>query len=302
MSQHLREPLLAARRGGPVSTLTVRKPPFTFPVESTPFLWQPANPDFSQLFNAISFMAPAFERYLVLLVQQATPRLAGTSMEQEAQDFLKQEAQHARMHRRHAACLVNQYPALGETQKKVDRAYTDLLDNESLEFNLAYMTDVEATFTPLFGMFLNNERSLFRGGADNVASLFLWHFVEEIEHRSSAFGIYDTAVGRAWHRVGAVPKVVRHLTAVLRMILADFAVHVPAADRGDVSDKPLSFRSPAFRSIPRREMAAMVYRLVLSQAPFHRPDRQPIPDFTLQWYGAESEGKDITQWYATATT
>ncbi len=45
-------------------------------------------------------------------------------------------------------------------------------------------------------------------------------------------------------------------------------------------------------------MAAMLYRLALSQAPFHRPDRQPIPRFTALWYDAEDQGRDITRWYA----
>lgn len=283
-----------------MNRLKLRKPPFTFEAISTPWLWQPKNPDFSELCNAISFAAPAFERYIVKIVQRATPRLVGTPMEQEADDFLRQEAQHARMHRRHVAALVEQYPALEETQSKIDQAYADLLERESLEFNLAYMTDVEATFTPFFGMMLNNEKVLFRGGADHVASLFLWHFMEEVEHRSSAFGIYHTVVGRPWHRVRVMPKVNKHITALMRTVIDDFDVHVPAADRGAVTGSQMGFGSAAFREIPRRQVAAMVYRLVLSQAPFHSPERQPIPKFTAAWYSAESAGKDITRWYANA--
>lgn len=283
-----------------MSALKIRKPPFAFDEASAPYLWQPANPDFSELCNAISFAAPAFERYIVQVVQLAESRLAGTPMQQEAEDFLRQEAQHARMHRKHAARLVAQYPVLADTLKKVDAAYTDLLQNQSLDFNLAYVTDIEATFTPLFGMMLNNEQALFRGGADRVASLFLWHFMEEIEHRSSAFGIYDTAVGRRWYRLRVLPKVMRHVSALMKLILDDFAAHVPPADRGAVSGDALSFRSAAFRDISGREMVGMLYRLALSQAPFHRPERQPIPEFTAIWYGAEADGRDITQWYATS--
>jgi predicted metal-dependent hydrolase len=283
-----------------LNRLKLRKPPFKFDAENTPWLWQPNNPDFSELCNAISFAAPAFERYIVKVVQQAAPRLAGTSMEQEADDFLRQEAQHARMHRRHVAALVDHYPALVETQEKIDQAYDDLIENESLEFNLAYLTDIEATFTPFFGMMLNNEASLFRGGSDNVASLFLWHFMEEVEHRSSAFGIYHTAVGRPWHRVRVMPKVWRHVSALMNTVIEDFDRHVPAADRGNVTGSQMGFGSEAFRDVPRRQILPMIYRLALSQAPFHSPDRQPIPKFTIEWYEAEKAGKDITRWYANA--
>jgi predicted metal-dependent hydrolase len=276
--------------------LKVRKPPFSFEPDTTPFLWQPANPDFSELCNAISFAAPAFERYIVMVVQEAAPRLAGTAMQQEADDFLRQEAQHARMHRRHVACLVEKYPELADTLQKIDQAFTDLFEHESLEFNLAYVANIEATFTPLFGMMLNNEQSLFRGGVDHVASLFLWHFMEEIEHRSSALGIYDTAVGRSWYRMRVMPKVVRHINGLMKVVIDDFDVHVPAADRG--TGGQLGVRSAAFRDVPRRELLAMGYRLILSQGPFHRPENQPIPAFSAQWYGAETHGKDITRWYA----
>ncbi|WP_280343220.1 metal-dependent hydrolase [Nocardia neocaledoniensis] len=284
-----------------MSTLKVRKPPFTFEPDSTPFLWQPANPDFSELCNAMSFAAPAFERYIVMAIQQAAPRLKGTPMEREAKDFLQQEAQHARMHRRHVACLVKQHPMLAQTQAKIDQAYSDLFESESLEFHLAYMADIEATFTPLFGTMLNNEPALFRGGADHVASLFIWHFMEEIEHRSSAFAIYEAAVGRPWERTRQMPKAMRHIMMVMQMIADDFSKYIPAADRGGASDTSRGFvGTQAFRDIPRRQQLRILYRIMLSQLPFHRPDRQPIPQFTAEWYGAESEGRDITRWYATA--
>ncbi len=61
-------------------------------------------------------------------------------------------------------------------------------------------------------MMLDNEETLFRPGDDRVASLFLWHFVEEVEHRSSALMIYDAVVGDS-RGIGSVrsPAVVKHL-------------------------------------------------------------------------------------------
>lgn len=284
-----------------MSTLRVRKPPFTFDVDATPFAWQPDNPDFAELCNAISFAAPAFERYIVQVVQLAGPRLAGTPMQQEAEDFLRQEAQHARMHRRHAAALVKQYPGLRSTQTRIEDSYTHLIENESLEFNLAYLTDVEATFTPFFGMLLNNHDVLFRAGAEHISSLFVWHFMEEIEHRSSAFGIYETAVGKPWNRVRHMPKVWRHISTLMAMIVDDFAKYVPAADRAGGTGDALGLRSQALSAIPRTQIITMLWRLALSQAPFHRPESQPIPEFATEWYDAESQGKDLTRWYSEST-
>ena len=101
----------------------------------------------------------------------------------------------------------------------------------SLEFRLAYVADTEATFTPSFKMMLDNEETLFRPGDDRVASLFLWHFVEEVEHRSSALVIYDAVVGKPWYRIRALPAIFKHLLEVTAIIADGVNAHVPREDR-----------------------------------------------------------------------
>jgi len=84
-------------------------------------------------------------------------------------------------------------------------AYDELLRQEEVEFHLAYIANLEATFTPLFKMVFDNRRLLFAGEDERAGTLFLWHFVEEIEHRSSALLIHhhvtpDRGTGFARHR------------------------------------------------------------------------------------------------------
>jgi hypothetical protein len=93
------------------------------------------------------------------------------------------------------------------------------------------IADLEATFTPSFKLFLDNDEVLFRPGDERVASLLLWHFFEEVEHRSSALVIYDVVVGRSWYRIRALPGVVKHLLHVLAIIANGVNEHVPLADR-----------------------------------------------------------------------
>jgi len=47
-----------------VTKLVVRKIPWAFDA-SVPFMWQPANPDFGLFWNAFTFIAVPFERYIV---------------------------------------------------------------------------------------------------------------------------------------------------------------------------------------------------------------------------------------------
>ena len=76
-------------------------------------------------------------------------------------------------------------------------------------------------------MMLDNEETLFRPGDDRVASLFLWHFVEEVEHRSSALVIYDAVVGKPWYRMRALPAIFKHLLEVMAIIADGVNKHVP---------------------------------------------------------------------------
>src|SRR4029453_6571501 len=164
--------------------LTVRGPPFRIDA-SVPFQWQPANPSFGLFGNTFTFLAIAFERYIVTATRQAMPRITDPAVAEEAECFVRQEAQHARAHRMHANAMFTQYPGLEETLAAANAAYDRLLEREDVEFHLAYIATLEATFTPLFKMVFDNRRQLFAGGDERVGTLLLWHFVEEIEHRSS---------------------------------------------------------------------------------------------------------------------
>src|SRR6185295_16583746 len=64
-----------------------------------------------------------------------------------------------------------------------------------------------------------------------VASLFLWHFVEEVEHRSSAMVIYRSVVGDERYRLRKVPAIFSHVLGVYKGAVRSFDEVVPEADR-----------------------------------------------------------------------
>jgi predicted metal-dependent hydrolase len=92
-----------------MTSLRVRQPAFRIDA-SVPFQWQPANPNFGLFTNAFTFLAIAFERYIVAATRQAMPRITDPVIAEEADAFLRQEAQHARAHRAHANAMIGQHP------------------------------------------------------------------------------------------------------------------------------------------------------------------------------------------------
>lgn len=295
--------------------LQVRNVSFQFD-EDTPFQWNPNNPLFAFAMNSLSFIAPPFERYLVAGVRQAMPRIDDPAVAADADAFLRQEALHAREHRRHSAALTKQYPGLAEVAAEIERRFDRLLETEPLEFHLAYAADIEATFTPMFNVWLRHRDTLFDNGDPRVASLFLWHLVEEIEHRSSAWLLYNAVVADPWYRLRALPRVFSHMLGCHNVAARGFDAHVPSEARlADASEiamgwselraklfrlRPVAREAsprPQFASVSRMELARMVYRLVRSQHPRHSPEHEEIPPFAGEWLAAYDRGRDVVRWY-----
>ena len=304
-----------------MTKLQIRRVPFDFSGD-VPFAWNPHNAEFSTMMNLVSFMAVAFEKYIVDTVRAAQPRISDPSVAEEAESFLRQEAQHSRAHRLHIKALVRQYPGLQSTLDEALAGFQELFESKPLQYHLAYIADLEATFTPWFKMLLDHENELFAPGDDRVASLFLWHFVEEVEHRSSALIIYGHLVESRWYRLGQLPSVARHLTSTSKRIFEGFSQHVPLEDRlvdyggetiheatvaavrsgvaklrGRSADPGDSFLS----CVSTSERLSAFRGLLSSQQPWHDPAHQNLPVFADEWFAAFDRGEDVSRWYERTT-
>jgi hypothetical protein len=171
---------------------------------------------------------------------------------------------------------------------------------------------------------LNNADTLFAPGDDRVASLFLWHFVEEIEHRSSALIIYDAIVGDPWYRMRIAREVFDHGGAVMVKAARSFNKHISLEERrvdatsifgSELWKVALTKRFPSLRKyqrfatsengpiqriyshIPLREQAAVAVGVMRSQLPGHNPSKQKLPPFAMEWLARYEAGYDVTRWY-----
>lgn len=301
-----------------MTELQVRRVRFDFD-DDVPFVWNPQNPAFSYLMNATSIIAICFEKMIVAAVREAMPAITDPGVAAEADAFLRQEAQHASAHRQHVRALIRSYPGLQHILDEAIECYDELTATTPLAYRLAYVADLEATFTPSFKLMLDNEATLFQPGDDRVASLFLWHFVEEVEHRSSALIIYDAVVGSRTYRTQVLPRVVKHLGAVMTIIANGVNAHVPLTDRKvdartllptfgakESLQRKLLRRKPTtdptipapFGTVPWNQRIPAVLRVLLSQSPFHDPAHEPLPGLADRWFERYERGDDVCHWYS----
>lgn len=298
--------------------LQVRRVRFDFANEDVPFNWQPHRPAFAMQCNVITFFAPGFEKFIVDATREAIPLMRDPKNADEANAYLRQEAQHSSAHMSHFRALVRRWPGLQQTMDEVVASFDRLSATKPLAWRLGYTAVIEATFTPYFKVFLDHEDKLFEPGDERVASLFLWHFVEEIEHRSSALMVYDAVHDSYPYRLKTIAGVVQHIDEVLRIISRGFQEHVPAADGGSFGRLiPEGLSLKAFRDairaareltnpgqatyagVPKRELRAMLIGLVRSQGPHHDPTYENLPPFAARWFDRYAqEPKSAARWYS----
>jgi hypothetical protein len=305
-----------------MTDLIVRKLRFAFADHHVPFLWNETNPAFSSMANAVSFLAIGFEKMIVSMIAEATSQITDPAIAEEADAFVRQEGQHSMAHRGHARGLIKSYPALKETLDEMNAAFDRMTATQSLAYRLAYTADLEATFTPVFKLMLDHDDTLFAPGDDRVASLFLWHFVEEVEHRSSALIIYNHVVGDQMYRMRMAPSIFRHALGTLRIACEGFNKHIPVNERKiDALSmfathrrkhallQRIPFAQPgrhgpvvdAFNQLPTREKATALTGIVRSQLPNHNPAHEDIPALAEEWFARYDEGYDVTNWYTAST-
>ncbi|RUP06908.1 MAG: metal-dependent hydrolase [Mycobacterium sp.] len=302
--------------------IQVRRVRFDFAGSDIPFNWQPERPAFGMQCNVITFFAPGFEKFIVEATREAIPLMRDPEVAEEANAYLRQEAQHSAAHLSHYRALVRRWPGLHETMDQVVASFDHLTATKPLAWRLGYVAAIEATFTPYFKVFLDHEDKLFRPGDERVASLFLWHFVEEIEHRSSALRVYDAVHDSYPYRLKTIAGVARHIDEILKIITRGFREQVPEADGGAFGQlipeglSPRAFYASlraaraltgpgqaTYAGVPKRELAAMLVGLLRSQGPGHDPTHEKIPAFARRWFDRyATEPKSAARWYSIGAT
>ena len=270
-----------------MTDLIIRKIPFEF--EDVEFIWNKANPSFAVMMNAITFQSIGFEKYICKTMRKAEKLTDNPAMIEEIRAFNAQEMVHSQAHRKHAAALIERHPGLDEVLQFCIDGFDRLFQTEDLKFHLAYCANIEATFTPLFGNLIEHRDMLFAGGDPRVSSLFLWHFVEEMEHRSSAYVIYNHIVRNPFFRFFRLRRVFGHITAMTTGIYEIFHQHIPESREIGLGEGMKAIPAPAIRK--------MRLGIIASQMPWHRPGRAKVPAYYQEWFDRYESGEDMRTAY-----
>jgi predicted metal-dependent hydrolase len=191
----------AAAPAVPGRIKAIRKMAFRFPNAAH---WNAKRPEFSQVVNAASLAMPYLEPYLIRTMAKVRPQIGDAALVRELNAYIAQETTHHRQHRafndKVAACG---YDSVAPFEAQLARDYKGFGEKRSLMFNLAYAEGFESMALAIGHMLVEDRVYLFGDANPAVASLVLWHFVEEIEHKEAAFDVFHAAGGTyAWRLYG----------------------------------------------------------------------------------------------------
>ncbi len=156
--------------------------------------WSPRRPEFAYAANAVSLIMPFAEPYFVKSVRSAIPQLDDADRT-PAEEYLRQELQHHVQHRRFNQIVTARYPRLTRIEGWMRRTYGGFSKTRSQRFNLAFAAGSETIAFTLARWTENHLDELFTGAEPVPSTLFLWHLAEEVEHKSSAFDVYEAVDG-----------------------------------------------------------------------------------------------------------
>lgn len=160
----------------------------------------PGHPEESFAHIGLSLLLPYLEPYLIRSMGKAKKLIDDPALARDVERFNGQEGQHYRQHERfNDAVALAGFPGLAALERELEADYQRFSETKSLRWNLAYAEGFEAytTATARFSF----EHGLIDRLTGQTRELFRWHLVEELEHRTVAFDVYDRLFGGYWYRL-----------------------------------------------------------------------------------------------------
>jgi uncharacterized protein len=149
----------------------------------------------SHLLAMLSSLFPEGEDFFVRSVRHYRDEITNPALRRQVGGFIGQEAIHGREHRR----FNERLQARGYPTRFVDRAtkagLARLATIAPAHHQLAVTAALEHYTATLAEVLLRDERAQNLSSVPEVRHIFLWHAVEESEHKSVAFDVFQQVCG-----------------------------------------------------------------------------------------------------------
>lgn len=151
------------------------------------------SPVMSHLLTALSSTFPIGEQFFVHSVRNVRDKVKDENLQAQIAAFIGQEAMHSKAHAEFNAAWRSEDYNLDRFQAWLARK-DDYVKNLHPKIQLAITCAFEH-FTALLGGYILRHPEVLATLDEDAAKLWIWHAIEEIEHRAVAFDVYQAVYG-----------------------------------------------------------------------------------------------------------
>lgn len=170
-----------------------RQVDFHFP-DDLPKYWFNDNPYITHFLNALSAVFPEGERFFIETVRHYQGQITDPTLSKEIRGFIGQEAHHGNQHELFNSLQEKHGLPLGRISTYVKNRLAGTRTLLNPEQRLAITIALEH-FTAILAHQVLADPAFTRGAPESVQNLFLWHAIEETEHKAVAFDVYRAIGG-----------------------------------------------------------------------------------------------------------
>ncbi|MBA3981821.1 MAG: metal-dependent hydrolase [Alcanivorax sp.] len=200
-----------------MNAVPIRPRKVAFDVSAVPRHWNGGDPVLTRFFDALSVHFPEGERFFIQSVRHFQDQVTDPRLREDIRHFIRQEGQHGIVHDRFNDVMAGQGINVERVTANLRRFIRTSQKYLPKKYQLA-MTAAFEHFTATLGeAMLKEETDMFREADPVMRALFLWHGVEEVEHKAVAYDLYQTAAGGGY------------LTRASALVVAMLMVHAVVA-------------------------------------------------------------------------
>ena len=178
-----------------------REVDFGFDPQTVPLDWANSDAFETTFLNALSMLFPEGEKFFVESVKQHRELVKDPELAAEVKGFMGQEAMHGREHRAFNDLLIAHGYPQGPVVEARLRAFLKRVRKTLTPASQLAVTCALEHFTAMLAESLLKDSRIRDELDPTVRGLWLWHALEESEHKAVAFDVYDAAGGTYARRV-----------------------------------------------------------------------------------------------------
>ncbi|MAY24776.1 MAG: metal-dependent hydrolase [Polycyclovorans sp.] len=174
-----------------------------FDMTDVPKYWMNNDPWTTHWWNALLAAVPDGERWVMQCVRKNLVKVSDEKVRKAGIDFIKQEHFHAREHDIMNKAVMAHGVPVDKVEDAFKRTRTFLQRFLSEDMQLSTMAAGEHFTGTISAVFVDHPE-IFKDFDPSLGAMIAWHMIEETEHKSVSFDVYQDAVGSYPKRIAGM--------------------------------------------------------------------------------------------------